>query len=49
MWLDGGVLVAPDENCDDVNFYDYPAGGDPIKTLTGFVEPFGSTVSVAPQ
>ncbi len=47
FWIQGSTVVAPDAGNDDVGFYSYPAGGSPIKTLTGFDKPFGSAVSKA--
>lgn len=52
MWLDGDRLIVPNDGPSyhgDVQFYDYPAGGAPMKTMTGFYRPFGATVSVAPK
>ena len=52
MWLDGNRLIVPNDGPSyngDVQFYDYPAGGAPVKTMTGFYRPFGSTVSVVPR
>jgi hypothetical protein len=42
-----GWVIAP-SSCHskgDVLIYDYPAGGNPIKRITGFTDPFGAVVS----
>ena len=44
-FIDGKKVVNPNVNSANVMFWSYPAGGNPIKTLTGFVDPFGSAVS----
>lgn len=51
MWLDGDRLVIPNDYRyqGSVQFYAYPAGGEPTKTMTGFYRPFGTTVSAAPK
>ncbi|MGA8575756.1 MAG: hypothetical protein WB609_08780 [Candidatus Cybelea sp.] len=47
MWLQGDRLLVPnDDQGGHVRIYDYPAGGKPIKTLTGFQLPYGAAVSV---
>jgi hypothetical protein len=44
-FIDGKKVVNPNVNSANVMFWSYPAGGNPVKTLTGFVDPFGSAVS----
>jgi hypothetical protein len=45
-WTIGKVVIAPNELKSNVEFYDYPAGGKPTKTLTqGFDSPYGSAIS----
>jgi hypothetical protein len=41
----GKTLVGPDCFDANVKFYNYPAGGNPTMTLTGFTLPYGSVVS----
>jgi hypothetical protein len=47
FWVEGDKVTAPSEDNAGVRFYPYPAGGQPTKTLGGFVAPFGVTVSKA--
>lgn len=44
-FIDGKRVVGPNVFSANAMFWSYPAGGSPIKTLTGFVDPFGSAVS----
>jgi hypothetical protein len=44
-FIDGGTVIAPDAGNASVEFYDYPAGGNPTGTITGFEEPDGAVVS----
>jgi hypothetical protein len=46
-WIQGNVIIAPQQNAKEVFFYKYPAGGNATKTITGLSEPFGTTVSLA--
>jgi hypothetical protein len=46
-WIQGNVVVAPQQEAKEVFLYKYPAGGNPTKTITGLSEPFGTTVSLA--
>ena len=39
------VAIGPDAGNAEVEFYKYPAGGSPTKTLTGFSAPYGSAIS----
>jgi hypothetical protein len=39
------VAIGPDAGNATVEFYKYPAGGSPTKTLTGFSAPYGSAIS----
>jgi hypothetical protein len=43
--IQGKVDIGPDAGSAAVEFYKYPAGGSPTKTLTGFEAPYGSAVS----
>lgn len=45
FWIQGGKVIGPNEHSANVMLWDYPAGGSPIKTLTGPGE--GATVSLA--
>jgi hypothetical protein len=47
FFIDGGHLIAPSfcGSKGNVLIYNYPAGGAPIKKLTGFAFPFGAVVS----
>ncbi len=44
---DATRVIGPNEDCGSVEFWKYPHGGSPTKTLTGFGEPFGVTLSKA--
>jgi NHL repeat len=46
FWAQGGKVGAPSGS---VRLYHYPAGGAPLKTLGGFTNPFGITLSIAPR
>jgi hypothetical protein len=46
-FIDGGTVVGPDAGNADAEFYNYPAGGSPTKTITGLSEPIGSAISTA--
>ena len=47
FWIQGATLVGPNAGSTTVMLWKYPAGGAPIKTLTGFTQPTAATVSVA--
>ena len=47
-WIEGHQVVVPNEAEGRVDLYDYPAGGDAIKTTT-LQAAFSATVSVAPN
>jgi hypothetical protein len=47
FWKRGAIVVAPDDLKGLVGIYKYSTGGSPIKLLTGFHTPIGSTVSLA--
>jgi hypothetical protein len=47
FWIEGMKVIGPDAGLAHVAFYKYPAGGSPIKTITGLGEPVGATVSKA--
>jgi hypothetical protein len=44
-FIDGTRVVGPNVFSANAMFWSYPAGGSPVKTLSGFVDPFGSAVS----
>jgi hypothetical protein len=44
-WLQGKTVIGPDAANGDAAFYKYPKGGNPTKSITGFDEPIGATVS----
>jgi hypothetical protein len=46
-WIQTPNVVAPTANSSDAGIWKYPAGGNPVKTITGFSDPIGATVSVA--
>lgn len=45
FWLDGKTLIGPDAGAGTVDFFPYPKGGAAKKTITGFYEPVGATLS----
>jgi hypothetical protein len=47
FWIQGSTVIGADAAAGDVGFWNYPQGGSPTKTITGFVEPIGATVSRA--
>jgi hypothetical protein len=47
FWIAGTNVIGPDIDMKDVGIWNYPAGGAPIATLTGFSSPVGSVVSRA--
>lgn len=48
FWLDGKKLIGPNiGSSPNVMFWKYPAGRSALKTITGFTEPVGVTVSRA--
>ena len=44
-FIDGKRVVNPNVYSANAMFWSYPAGGSPVKTLSGFVDPFGSAIS----
>jgi hypothetical protein len=40
-------LIGPDQNANQVSFWKYPSGGNPVKTIAGLELPQGSTISLA--
>ena len=44
-FIDGGTVICPDAGNGTVEFYNYPAGGAPIGSITGFDRPVGAVVS----
>lgn len=48
FWLDGKKIIGPNiGSSPNVMFWKYPKGGSALKTITGFTEPVGVTVSRA--
>jgi hypothetical protein len=45
FWVDGAKVIGPNVAAATVTFWNYPAGGSGTKTIGGFVEPIGATVS----
>jgi hypothetical protein len=45
FWIDGSKVIGPNVNAASVTFWNYPAGGAGTKTIGGFFEPIGATVS----
>lgn len=46
--LKGKTLLGPDASNETVGFWTYPTGGKPTKSISGFYEPVGTALSVAP-
>jgi hypothetical protein len=44
FWIEKGTLVAPSQDGNAAGYYDYPAGGAPVTTIS-VQEPFGAVVS----
>jgi hypothetical protein len=40
-------VIGPNQNGADTLFWDYPAGGNPIRTISGETDPIGATISLA--
>jgi hypothetical protein len=49
FWIQGKYVIGPEQSNNEVGIWKYPAGGAPIKTITGVHDPFGATVSLAPK
>jgi hypothetical protein len=48
FWIQGTTLIGPNWTVNGtVPYWRYPSGGAPTKTLSGFTEPLGATVSLA--
>jgi hypothetical protein len=45
FWKQGSKVVAPDALAGEINFYDYPSGGDPTKVISHSGEPVAAVVS----
>jgi hypothetical protein len=45
FWIDGSKVIGPNNAAGTVTFWNYPAGGSGTKTISGFVQPIGATVS----
>lgn len=46
FWTQGGIAVGPNAGTGNVMFWNYPAGGEAIKTLADFADPVGTVVSL---
>jgi hypothetical protein len=46
FWIQGRSVVGPNAGTANVMIWNYPAGGDAIRTLTGFTDPVGAVVSL---
>ena len=44
---EGTHVIGPNQNGADTLFWDYPSGGNPIKTISGETDPVGATISLA--
>jgi len=47
FWIQKPKVIGPNDGYPNVKLWDYPAGGSPIKIITGLDIPVGATVSVA--
>jgi hypothetical protein len=47
FWIQARTLIGPNNTSTTVMFWNYPAGGEPTKTLKGFKSPYGAAVSLA--
>jgi hypothetical protein len=47
FFISGKTFIGPNVYSKNAMYWDYPAGGSPTKTLTGFTDPFGAVVSQA--
>ena len=45
FWIQSPKVVVPDVGKEDVGVWKYPSGGTALKTLSGFSNPFGATIS----
>ena len=45
FWIDGSKVIGPDSGLGDAGIWSYPAGGSPVKTITGLYAPLGAVVS----
>jgi hypothetical protein len=45
FWIEGSKLIGPNAGGSSVMIWNYPAGGEPVKTLSNFGVPFGAVVS----
>jgi hypothetical protein len=48
FFIEGSTVIASDGGDDDLNFFNYPQGGQPTKTISGISRPGSLTVSNAP-
>lgn len=49
-WIEGKTVVGSDDIPSTVRYWNYPAGGSAIKSITKDVfHPYGATVSLAPS
>lgn len=47
FWIQGSTVVGPNDDSANLMFWNYPAGGSPMKTIGNLSYPWGSTVSLA--
>lgn len=47
FWIRGSTLVGPNFAGGNVMYWEYPRGGPPTKTIGGFQQPFGVTISTS--
>ena len=45
FWIQGHTVIGPNDDSQNVMFWNYPTGGSPTKTLDGLSYPWGATVS----
>jgi hypothetical protein len=44
-FIAGANVIAPDAGNADVEYFKYPVGGSPTKTITGLTTPIGAALS----
>jgi hypothetical protein len=47
FWIQGANVIGPNNLSTTAMIWKYPAGGDPVRTITGLNEPWDATVSLA--
>ena len=48
FWIQGANVIGPNSLSTTTMIWKYPAGGNPVETITGLSEPWDATVSLAP-